>query len=125
MKQLAAVIATLVISSCSSAQFSTNLGAYANKKMKAASVREYTAEEIGRYEATSLGFVETTHCQEKPGVRPPARQVMVDDLKLRVQRLGGNGIVVESCGKSVAAMCQLYMACRGMAYAVPEQEGSR
>ncbi|SEA18965.1 hypothetical protein [Microbulbifer marinus] len=123
MKQLAAVIVTFVISGCDSVQFNTNLGAYTNTKVKAASVREYTAEEIARYQATSLGFVEAAHCQKKPGDRQPSRQALVDNLKLRVQRLGGNGVVVESCGKSADAMCQLFIECRGMAYAVPERKG--
>ncbi|WP_323846078.1 hypothetical protein [Microbulbifer magnicolonia] len=125
MKRLAASVIAVLLCGCSGVQFNTNWGSYADSRVKAASVREYSMEEIDRYNATSLGLVEASHCQQKPGEREPSRHALVNDLKLRAQRLGGNGLVIEACGKGAAAACERYMECRAIAYAVPERKGSQ
>ncbi|WP_143186928.1 hypothetical protein [Microbulbifer donghaiensis] len=117
------MLVALMLSGCSGMEFNTNFGGYATNRVKATSVREYSVEEIDKYTATSLGFVEASSCQEKPGDRESSRKALVYDLKLRAQRLGGNEIVVETCGTGAAAMCQAYMECRAVAYLVPERKG--
>ncbi|MBB3063597.1 hypothetical protein [Microbulbifer rhizosphaerae] len=124
MKKVTTLFITVMLCSCSGIEFNTNLGAYVGSKVKTKGVKEYSLEEIDQYDATPLGFIEASYCQEKPGERKPTRRALVNDLKVKAHGLGGNGIVVESCGKSVAAICQLYMECRGLAYAVPERKGS-
>ena len=115
--------AGLLTAGCNGIQFNTNTGPYISDRISATSVREYTIAEISQYNATTLGFVEASYCQEKIDDRKASKSGLVRDLKLRTKNIGGNGVVVEACGVAQFGGCHSYMECRGMAYVVPERKG--
>ncbi|WP_285764289.1 hypothetical protein [Biformimicrobium ophioploci] len=118
MKKIAIFIVVLV-SGCSNFTVSTNLGPYANTAVKSGSVKEYSQEEIGKYDATPLGYVEAAFCQDKASDPRPSKSGLVKTLKARASDRGGNGIVVEQCQSFGAEACYKYMECRALAYKVP------
>lgn len=124
MRAVLLLITLATLGGCHGIQFSTNLGPYAEGRIKAASVREYTPVEIGRYDATTLGFVEAAQCQRRADEAEPRRSTLVQELKQRTQKLGGNGVVVEACGAATGGYegCLRYLECHGVAYAVPERQ---
>jgi hypothetical protein len=120
MQKILVLPLIFVLSACSGINFNTNIGPYATNRVKTVLVEEYSPEEIGRYDATFLGIVEASYCQERIDEQKPNKSILVKDLKLKTHNLGGNGVVVEACGKSpVYGTCQAYMECRGVAYSVP------
>ncbi|WOX06124.1 hypothetical protein [Microbulbifer pacificus] len=116
------IIFAVLISACNGMTFNTNLGPYATNKVKTVIVEEYSLAEISKYDATSLGFVEASYCQERLDQPKPSKAALVSDLKVRTHSLGGNGVVLEACGKTAYDMCHEYMECRGVAYAVPPRQ---
>lgn len=122
MKVNALGLAALITSGCSGVEFNTNLGPYASSRVKAATVQEYTPEEINRYDAVSLGFVEASDCQKRVDDSEPSKRGLLNAMKIRAHTLGGNGLVVEACGRAQTAGCLVYMECRGTAYSVPERQ---
>lgn len=117
------MLAALSTAGCSGIQFDTNAGPYLSDRVSGTIVREYTLAEISEYNAISLGFVDASYCQEKIDDREARKSKLVRDLKVRTQKRGGNGVVVEACGVAKFAGCYSYMECRGMAYSVPERKG--
>ncbi|WP_299594962.1 hypothetical protein [uncultured Microbulbifer sp.] len=116
-------LCALSFAGCNGIQFNTNAGPYVSDRIGASIVREYTISEISQYNATTLGFVEASYCQEKINERKASKSALVRDLKVRTQKMGGNGLVVEACGTAAYGACQTYMECRGVAYSVPERKG--
>lgn len=115
--------ALLLVTGCNGIQFNTNAGPYVSDRLSSTLVREYTISEISRYNATTLGFVNASYCQEKLDERKASKSALMRDLKVRTQKMGGNGLVVEACGTSEFNGCLSYIECRGVAYAVPERKG--
>ncbi|WP_231758549.1 hypothetical protein [Microbulbifer elongatus] len=115
--------ASLLLSACNGIQFSSNLEPYVEDRIKTRMVREYSIAEIDQYNATTLGFVDASYCQDRVDDRKASKSQLVRDLKLRTKNLGGNGLVVEACGTGAIAGCYSYMECRGVAYSVPERKG--
>lgn len=123
MKRIISVLLVISCTGCSGFQFNSNLGDYATGRIKSAAVEEYSFEEINRFDAVSLGFVEASYCQERPDERRPSKAALINELKLATHRRGGNGVVVEACSNpSTDGLCQSYVECRGVAYAVPERQ---
>ncbi|WP_078085491.1 hypothetical protein [Microbulbifer mangrovi] len=116
-------ITALFLAGCNGIQFNTNAGPYVSDRLSSTLVREYTISEISQYDATTLGFVEASYCQDKLNERKASKTTLVRDLKVRTQKMGGNGLVVEACGTTEFSGCLSYMECRGVAYAVPERKG--
>ncbi|WP_193164056.1 hypothetical protein [Microbulbifer hainanensis] len=116
------LLSTLVATGCSGVTFKSNLGTYTAGKVVAASVKEYSPVEIGRYDADSLGMVEASECQKHVDEPELTNALLVRKLKIRVHDLGGNGVVVESCSRVPSGACTDYMECRGTAYAVPYRQ---
>ena len=102
--------------------FSTNLGPYVESSVKTVIVEEYSLAEISKYDAISLGFVEASYCQERIDQPKPSKRALVNDLKVRTHSLGGNGVVVEACGRATSGICTQYLECRGVAYSVPQRK---
>lgn len=117
------LLAVVTAAGCNGIQFNTNAGPYISDRISASVVREYTIAEISQYEATTLGFVEASYCQEKIDDRKASKSALVRDLKVRTKDMGGNGLVVEACGVAQFGNCHSYMECRGVAYAVPDRKG--
>ncbi|WP_334078971.1 hypothetical protein [Microbulbifer sp. M83] len=111
-----------LMAGCNGVDFRTNVGPYAKSRIASAGVREYSPVEIGRYDAVSLGFVDSSACQDRIDAPEPERSDLVRKMKQRVHDMGGNGIVVESCGKAALGTCRVHLECRGMAYSVPERQ---
>ena len=120
----AIAFSALYITGCNGIQFNTNAGPYLSDRISATVVREYTIAEISQYNATTLGFVEASYCQEKIDERKASKSSLIRDLKVRTQKMGGNGVVVEACGVAEFGGCRTYMECRGVAYSVPERKGA-
>ncbi|WP_157520169.1 hypothetical protein [Microbulbifer agarilyticus] len=121
MKILIIIFSTLA-AACSGITFSTNLGPYAENRVKGTVVKEYSPTQIAKYDAVMLGFVEASYCQERIDQPKPNKRGLVKDLKVRTHSLGGNGVVVEACSKVASGMCNQYMECRGVAYSVPQRQ---
>ena len=119
------MISALLILSCTGCngfQFNSNLGDYTAGRINSAAVKEYSIEEINRFDAVSLGFVEASYCQDRPNERHPSNATLINELKLATHRRGGNGVVVETCTSAAATACLAYVECRGVAYAVPARQ---
>ncbi|QKX16230.1 hypothetical protein [Microbulbifer sp. YPW1] len=116
-------MASIFTTACNGIQFNTNAGPYVSDRLSSTLVREYTISEISRYNATTLGFVNASYCQDKLDERKASKSALVRDLKVRTQKMGGNGLVVEACGTTKFNGCLSYIECRGVAYAVPERKG--
>ena len=116
-------VVSIFLSACNGIQFNTNAGPYVSDRLSSTLVREYTISEISQYQATTLGFVEASYCQDKPDERKASKSALVRDLKVRTKKMGGNGLVVEACGATKFGGCLSYMECRGVAYAVPQRKG--
>lgn len=116
------IIFAVFVSACSGMTVNTNLGSFAKNKVKSVIVEEYSLSEISKYDAVSLGFVESSYCQERLDEPKPSKAALVSDLKVRTHSLGGNGVVLEACGKTAYDMCHEYMECRGVAYSVPPRQ---
>lgn len=122
-KLIALPVSAAILSGCSGVSFHTNAGEYAIDRAGSALVREYTVEQINRYEAITLGMVEAGYCQESPDAAKAHKSTLVRDLKRRTRQMGGNGVVVEACGTGGFPGCHTYLECRGVAYSVPERQG--
>ena len=116
------IVFTVLVSACSGVSFKTNIGPFAKNRVKTTIVEEYSPTEISKYDAVTLGFVEAAYCQERIDQPKPSKRALVNDLKIRTHSLGGNGVVVEACGKAVSGVCNQYMECRGVAYSVPQRQ---
>jgi len=121
MKLFIIIFATF-LTACSGMTFNTNVGPYAKSRVKTVIVEEYSPTEISKYDAITLGVVEASYCQERIDQPRPSKSALVNDLKIRTHSLGGNGVVVETCGKSAVGICNQYMECRGVAYSVPQRQ---
>ena len=122
-KLIALLFSAVILSGCNGVSFHTNAGEYAIDRAGSALVREYTVEQINRYEAVTLGMVEASYCQESPDAAKAHKSTLVRDLKRRTRQMGGNGVVVEACGTGGFPGCHTYLECRGVAYSVPERQG--
>ncbi|QFT53775.1 hypothetical protein [Microbulbifer sp. THAF38] len=116
------IIFAALVTACSGITFNTNLRSYAKDRVITTAVKEYSPIEISKYDAVILGFVDTSYCQERIDEPKPNKRALVNDLKVRAHSLGGNGVVVEACGKASSGICNQYMECRGVAYFVPERQ---
>ncbi len=119
---MACLLVGVVISGCNGVDFRTNIGPYAKSRIASAGVEEYSPVEIARYDAVSLGLVEASSCQERIDEPAPERSGVVRAMKQRVHKLGGNGVVVESCARVAQGTCRVYLECRGTAYSVPQRQ---
>ena len=122
MKRIISALLVLGCTGCNGFQFNSNLGDYTAGRIKSAAVKEYSLEEINRFDAVSLGFVESSYCQDLPDERRPSEALLLNQLKITTHRRGGNGVVVEACTSASVSVCRAYMECRGVAYAVPERQ---
>ena len=119
----ALLTASLMLSACSGIQFNSSLEPNVEDRIKTRMVREYSLAEIDQYNATTLGFVDTSYCPGRVDDRKASKSQLIRDLKLRTKNLGGNGLVVEACGTGSIAGCYFFLECRGVAYSVPERKG--
>ena len=104
---------------CQGVQFRTNvtpsgvIDAYETSK-----VIEYSAEEVYNHDSQMIGDVVSSYCQTLNTPAPVYSRV-VENLKYKVQQIGGNGIVVMECSKEDPfAACISRLECRALAYEV-------
>jgi hypothetical protein len=120
MSKLLILIACLSLSSCA---FNTNIGPYAKKKIdryiRSSVVEVYSRDDIWQLTAITLGRVETEYCQTNRLDSTPSERELNKILRSKTQRIGGNGIVYDSCesGRNYRG-CDIYMKCQAMAYKV-------
>ncbi|SDK23530.1 hypothetical protein [Microbulbifer yueqingensis] len=121
-KVISLLTVTGIVAGCSGLEFRTNIGPYTESRLVSAAVEIYSPTEISRYDAVTLGNVEATACQERPDEPVASRAELVRQMKMRAHRLGGNGLVIEACGKTTLGVCQTYIECHGTAYSVPQRQ---
>ncbi|MFQ3219844.1 MAG: hypothetical protein ACI8R9_002294 [Paraglaciecola sp.] len=114
------IILSFFISSCT---FNTNLGSYVKKKIhndiRSSTVYVYNRNEIWNLKTINLGRVETNYCQNEKFGNLPSERELNKVLRSKTQKLGGNGIVYDSCESGRNYMnCELYIRCQGAAYIV-------
>ena len=81
-------------------------------------VVEYSAEEVYNHDSQMIGDVSSSYCQTL-NTPPPVYSRVVENLKYKVQQIGGNGIVVMECSKEDPfAVCVARLECRALAYEV-------
>lgn len=120
MSKLLILIACLSLSACS---FNTNIGPYTKKKIdtgiRSSVVEVYGRDDIWQLTAITLGRVETDYCQINRLGNIPSERELNKILRSKTQRLGGNGIVYDSCesGRNYRS-CEIYIRCQAMAYKV-------
>ena len=124
MKKIISALLVLSCTGCSGIKFNTNFSPYINSQLKSAIVREYTIEQINQFDAVSLGFVTASDCQANPRDDKPSKRSLESALKNHVHDLGGNGLVIEACGRQQSAGCLVFLECRGVAYSVPERKSA-
>jgi hypothetical protein len=114
-------VAILAINSGCSVR--TNLKEYLPKKVqrniRSSVVETYSRDEIWKYNATNLGSIEADYCQVKLTDRFPPESELKKTLKVKVQKLGGNVIVYDSCLHTVDRMgCHNHLQCFAFGYAI-------
>ncbi|WP_345427748.1 hypothetical protein [Halioxenophilus aromaticivorans] len=119
--RLLLVLVALLSVGCGRFSVQTNASNVLAGQTSALLVKEYAPTEIAQYDASVLGYVEASDCQQRASDTKPNRRSVVNKLKIQTQKMGGNGLVVMACAESVEAMCNRYLACRAEAYLVPER----
>jgi hypothetical protein len=120
MLKLLILITCLSLSSCA---FNTNIGPSVNKKIdrgiRNSVVEVYGRDDIWQLTAITLGRVETDYCQTNRLGNIPSERELNKILMSKTQRIGGNGIVYDSCerGRNYRN-CEIYIRCQAMAYKV-------
>uniref|UniRef100_Q0HQY3 Lipoprotein n=1 Tax=Shewanella sp. (strain MR-7) TaxID=60481 RepID=Q0HQY3_SHESR len=112
-------VLVLLLSGCSGATFRTNVGSVALNNAIAGTVDVYTMAELSRHQYVGLGEVSATYC--KTDIDPTVKVNIDDlkkDLKLQVQKLGGNAIIFYECGRGVYPACEQYLECNGEGFAI-------
>lgn len=120
LKTVFLVLSVFLLASCT---IKTNLGSYLNSKaeteIRSSGVNVYGASEIFSYQTQFLGQVETDFCQnEKLGKLPPKSKLQ-RTLKVKAQKMGGNGIVYNQCkAAQYYNGCEKYLRCEGSVFSV-------
>lgn len=114
---------TLILAGCSSMEFNSNAGTYVTNKvennLRKNAVKSYTNYEVWELGASQVGYVEANYCQVDLRDRKPSNDALISSLKIKAQRLGGNGLVFDACTvNNSTASCHSFTHCRGMAYLV-------
>ncbi len=113
------LVCILLLGGCSGATFRTNVGSVALNNAIAGTVEVYTMAELSRHKYVGLGEVSATYC--KSDIDPTVKVDIDDlkkDLKLQVQKLGGNAIIFYECGKGIYPACQQYLECNGEGFEI-------
>ncbi|WP_076414369.1 hypothetical protein [Shewanella sp. UCD-KL12] len=122
MKTFVLSLLAVSISACSGVKFQTNMSPDINEHIQSAAsadkVIEYSAEEIQRYRADSLGLLVSSFCQSDLNSPKPSRYSLKQDLKYQTQKAGGNGFVVMECIDNPYPGCNAFLECRALAYSV-------
>ena len=103
---------------CSSINFNTNAPKHIQNSIRKSVVKSYTNYEVWELRAKQLGYVEAQHCQVDFRENIPSKKSFISSLKVKTQKLGGNGLVFDSCIVSKTASCNTHTLCRGNAYLV-------
>lgn len=113
------VMLCLLLTACSGATLRTNIGSVALNNAVASTVEVYTLAELSRHKYIGLGEVSSTYCSTEID---PIERISVDDLKkdlkVQVQKLGGNAIIFYACGKVSYPGCKQYFECNGEGFAI-------
>lgn len=116
MKRL--MVLCLLLTGCSSVNFTTNAPEHIQNSIRKSVVKTYTNYEMWELGAKRLGYVETQHCQTSYQEGVPSKSAFISTLKVKTQKLGGNGLVFDSCIVNQSASCNTHTLCRGVAYLV-------
>ena len=119
LKFLISFFVAACVTGCQGVSFHTNLTPdYVVDTYEASKVVEYSAEEVYNHDSQMIGDVSASYCQTL-NTPAPSYSKVVDALKYKVQRLGGNGIVIMECSKeNPFASCEARLECRALAYEV-------
>ncbi|MCW8865460.1 MAG: Rcs stress response system protein RcsF [Colwellia sp.] len=107
------------LSGCSTATFDSNVGIYAENKIRKSVVERYTNYEVWELGATQVGHVETRYCQQDIQDYKPSKEALISELEVKTQKLGGNALVFDSClVNRTTGSCHTQIHCNGMAYQI-------
>lgn len=112
-----------LLNGCSTVTFNSNADVYVKNKIensiRKSAVDRYTNYEIWKLGASRIGYVETNHCQVEFRDLKPSTEVLISELEIKTQKLGGNALVFDSClvNRSTAS-CHTFVQCSGMAYLI-------
>ncbi|MCG9728352.1 hypothetical protein L1D44_00565 [Shewanella sp. Isolate13] len=119
LKLIFLIAALMGMTACQGVRFNTNLTPeMVVDKYQASQVVEYTAEEVYNHDSQMIGDVSAAYCQ-RVNTPPPNYSGIIEMLKYKVHKIGGNGIVVMECAKdNPYAACIAHLECRALAYEV-------
>ncbi|GIU37593.1 hypothetical protein L2719_20250 [Shewanella schlegeliana] len=119
LKFIFLTLALIGMTACQGVRFNTNLTPeFAVDKYQTSQVVEYTAEEVYNHDSQMIGEVSAVYCQ-RINTPAPIYSSIIETLKYKVQKIGGNGIVVMECSKdNPYAACIAHLECRALAYEV-------
>jgi hypothetical protein len=110
-------IILFILFGCSSSTYYAG-GKGIENSIRKSVVKSYTNNEVWELRAKQLGYVEAQHCQVDFRENIPSKKSFISSLKVKTQKLGGNGLVFDSCIVSRNASCNTHTLCRGSAYIV-------
>ena len=122
MKKLL-ILAVVFITSCSTVSYrmsvDPSLPTQIENRIRTNLVKQYTNYQIWQLEADMVGMVESEHCRKNQRDYDVKTDYLISVLKVKTQKLGGNGLVYDSCEvREPGALCYTHTKCRGMAYVV-------
>ena len=120
MNKISIIFFCLLLGACSlKATIGPNAKKHIETSIRSSVVDVYSRNEIWKLKAVNLGLVETDFCQTNKYEGLPPQSALYKILKSKTQKLGGNGIVYESCKTGRTYMnCELYMRCQATAYKI-------
>lgn len=118
MKNFLYVLVIALLVGCNGVTFNTNAGSYGKSVLQESAVDVYSANELEKYKIITLGVVESVYCQHSIDQPAPRKKIVIKDMKVKTQNLGGNGLLVESCGQRESVDCIALVECSGTAYVV-------
>lgn len=108
----------LILAGCVQTEIKSNAPQLIQNEIRSSVVKNYTNNEVWKLGGQRISYVETTHCQANYREHIPSKSSFLKDLKSKVQRVGGNALVFDSCIVSQLGSCNVHTLCRGTAYLV-------
>ncbi|KGJ93481.1 hypothetical protein [Colwellia psychrerythraea] len=116
MKYICFII-LFILTGCSSSTFYAG-GKGVENSIRKSVVKGYTNNEVFKLGASQVGYVEAEYCRINNRDSIVSQSYLIDILKVKTQKLGGNGLVFDSCLVHINATCISYTKCQGMAYLI-------
>jgi len=124
MKFIITINVLLLITGCAAINVNHNTKPYIIKRaqdaIRSSVVEEYSRNEIWQLSTVNLGLVSSEYCQGSDRYTDLTKNNLIEQLKIKTQRLGGNGLVFDSCFLENNGRCNSLLSCKGIAYQVKD-----